>query len=62
MDEHSINLGHHILLKENNILTKRSKHRYLITPEETQTKLHSNNMNREEGFFPQQVVNSHLYL
>jgi hypothetical protein len=50
MDEHSINLGHHILLKDNNILTKRSRHRCQITPEKTQTKLHSNKMNREEGF------------
>jgi hypothetical protein len=42
-----INLGCHIQFPDNSILAKKSTH---IIREVTETVLHSDNMNREEGF------------
>jgi hypothetical protein len=49
--EHSMNLGHRIQFQDTRILATRSGHVEFIIKEAMEIELHSDNMNREEGFF-----------
>jgi hypothetical protein len=50
MAEHRINVGHCIHFYDTNILTKKFRCMECLVREATQIELHSDNMNREEGF------------
>jgi hypothetical protein len=50
MAEHSINLGHLILLHNSTILSTKPRDMDLIIREAIEIELHSNSMNREDGF------------
>lgn len=50
MVEYSVTVGHCILLNNNSILTKKSRHRDQLIMEEMETDRHPNNVNMEVGF------------
>jgi len=50
MNEHSINLGHHIQFHDTSILAKKYRYMEHLIREAVETELHQDNMNREEGF------------
>jgi len=50
MAEHSINLGHCIQFPDISILAKKSGYLECLIKEMTDRELHSDNLNREEGF------------
>jgi hypothetical protein len=50
MVEHSINLGHCIQLHHTTIISTKPRYMDHVIREATETELHPNNMNRENGF------------
>jgi len=50
MAEHTINLGHHILLNDTSILAKKPRCMECLIREAREIEVHPDNMNREEGF------------